>query len=105
MKYRIQEFTSRQGDRVYKYQWLGYSYRDEKTRKPTFKCVANLTSLPPAVVAGLRASLAGGRDVPGAGPVQFLGSMQLGPEAVCLHILEELGIDRELACLPGTCRW
>ena len=97
MKYRIQEFTSRQRGRVYRYQWFGYSYRDEKTRKPTFKCLVNLTGLPEDLLARLRSSLADGNADEPCGPVQFLGSMRLGPEAVGLHILETLGIDRELS--------
>lgn len=100
MKYRIQEFTSRQRGRVYKYQWFGYSYRDEKTRKPTFKCLVNLTGLPEEQLAVLRASLAGDGGETPCGAVQFLGSTRIGPEAVGLHILETLGIDRELSCLP-----
>ena len=100
MKYRIQEFTSRQRGRVYKYQWFGYSYRDAKTRKPTFKCLVNLTGLPAELLATLRASLSGAGGEASCGPVQFLGSTRIGPEAVGLHLLEALGIVRELSALP-----
>lgn len=100
MKYRIQEFTSRQRGHVYKYQWFGYSYRDEKTHKPTFKCLVNLTGLPDELLCNLRRSLAAGEANLQCGPVQFMGSTRIGSEAVGLHILEMLGIDRELSCLP-----
>lgn len=91
MKYRIQKFTSKQKGKIYEYTWLGYSYRDEKN-KPTFKCVANLSSLPPEVVASLTASLEGAACYSGQAKTEFVTAMPVGAEAVCRHFADALGI-------------
>jgi len=106
MKYRIQEFTSKQRGKTYKYQWLGYSYRDPETHKPAFKCLVNLSGLPEEMLAKFRLLLnEGNAGIPGspedAGKVQFLQSTQIGPEAVARHIAGTLGLDDVLEGMPG----
>jgi len=102
MKYRIQTFTSKQKGKTYTYQWFGYSYRDKVTHKPAFKCLVNLSALPQDVLEKLREQLADGKELEMEhGDVSFLGASKIGPEAVAMHLAEELGITDALSCMQG----
>lgn len=99
MKPRVKYINRKHGGKVYKYPFLGYSYRDQKGT-PQFNIIANLTKLPEDAVKSIAAALT--RNNAGqptddsklviGDSLVYQGSLSIGDAWAALRIAENAGI-------------
>ena len=99
MKLRVKYINRKHGKKIYRYPFLGYSYRDPKGT-PQFKIVLNLSKIPAKVVKTITDALTPKDPEPPSDEQQLIlgdtlsyqGSVSIGDAWAALRIAEDAGI-------------
>ena len=97
MKLRVKYINRKHGKKIYRYPFLGYSYRDPKGT-PQFKIVLNLSKIPAKVVKTITDALTPKDPEPPSDEQQLIlgdtlsyqGSVSIGDAWAALRIAEEM---------------
>ena len=103
MKLRVKFINRKHDNKVYRYPFLGHSYRDKKGT-PQFKIVLNLSKIPEKAVKAMAAALAAkdtelpidNRKLVIGDTFAYQGSIAIGDAWAALRIAEDTGITDQL---------